>query len=60
MEDAENAEKRECGVKLVLSGNLFSNSLHRKDSDDAPEMTRTSDLRFRKPPLYPAELLGPG
>ena len=24
----------------------------------APEMTRTSDLRFRKPPLYPAELLG--
>ena len=24
----------------------------------APEMTRTSDLRFRKPPLYPPELRG--
>jgi hypothetical protein len=24
----------------------------------APETTRTSDLRFRKPLLYPAELLG--
>ena len=26
----------------------------------APETTRTSDLRFRKPLLYPPELLGPG
>jgi hypothetical protein len=26
-------------------------------AEDAPETTRTSDLRFRKPLLYPAELL---
>jgi hypothetical protein len=27
---------------------------------DAPERIRTSDLRFRRPTLYPAELRAPG
>ena len=31
-------------LKVVVS----ANSLHRKDSNVAPGMTRTSDLRFRK------------
>lgn len=30
----------------------------RRDCDGDPERTRTSDLRFRKPTLYPAELRG--
>ena len=28
-------------------------------NDNAPGRTRTCDLRFRKPPLYPAELRAP-
>ena len=41
-------------------GDVFSASWRearrRREEDGDPGMTRTSDLRFRKPPLYPAEL----
>ena len=41
-------------------GDVFSASWRearrRRENDGDPGMTRTSDLRFRKPPLYPAEL----
>ena len=56
------ASKPQTGVPAargILCGDFRGNGGHRK-KDIAPERIRTSDLRFRKPLLYPAELRAHG
>ena len=48
---------RRCHLSAFARGR---NSLRDRDSPYAPERIRTSDLRFRRPTLYPAELRAQG
>src|SRR5215471_11595033 len=69
--DWPTSRRRFCGMKsfiaraLLARGNSATQasrydvpkpSQPRREADGDPGMTRTCDLRFRKPPLYPAEL----
>jgi len=57
--DSADTNEADSPNPVQIKGQRESMRTDATESESAPGQTRTADLRFRKPPLYPAELRAP-